>query len=186
MQHLPGETIRQVRRLRHLTQRELGGDRYSKSYVSAEALRFFARRLGQADGNFATLMEQPDIKQALAAHHDLATAGQAYVGFGSLRYATLFPATAPSAASALSSSSTPEEIERAFERASGFLHQGVGFCRTGGDRLGEARACLTLASLQLDWAAWRRRRTMPDQLPTRKKKSAQALSTTLLDDVAEH
>ncbi len=49
--------IRQLRRQRGLTQTELGGDRFSKSYVSAvelekispslEALRFFAQQLEQ-------------------------------------------------------------------------------------------------------------------------------------------
>jgi tetratricopeptide (TPR) repeat protein len=76
MQQSLGEVIRQVRRFRHLTQRELAGERYSKSYVSgvehqritpsAEALRFFAERLGQPDGNFAALLQQPDIAQAMS------------------------------------------------------------------------------------------------------------------------
>ena len=62
MQQSLGEVIRQVRRYRHLTQGELAGERFSKSYVSsveherippsAEALRFFAERLGQPDLNF--------------------------------------------------------------------------------------------------------------------------------------
>ena len=76
MQKSLGEVIRQVRRFRHLTQRELAGERFSKSYVSgvehqritpsAEALRFFAERLGQPDGNFAALLQQPDIARALS------------------------------------------------------------------------------------------------------------------------
>jgi transcriptional regulator with XRE-family HTH domain len=76
MQHL-GEMIRQVRRLRNLTQQELAGERFSKSYVSAiehnrtapstEALRYFAQQLGQADGDFAALLQQPDVAEALAA-----------------------------------------------------------------------------------------------------------------------
>lgn len=76
MQQSLGEVIRQVRRYRHLTQRELAGERFSKSYVSgvenqritpsAEALRFFAERLGQPDGNFAALLQQPDVAQAMS------------------------------------------------------------------------------------------------------------------------
>ncbi len=76
MQQSLGEIIRQVRRFRNLTQRELAGERFSKSYVSgvehqriapsAEALRFFAERLGQPDGNFAALLQQPDVAQALS------------------------------------------------------------------------------------------------------------------------
>jgi tetratricopeptide (TPR) repeat protein len=76
MQPSIGEIIRQVRQLRNLTQQALGGDRYSKSYVSAvelnrispspRALRFFAERLGQPNGNFAALLQQPDVAQSLA------------------------------------------------------------------------------------------------------------------------
>ncbi len=76
MQQPIGEIVRQVRRLRNLTQRELAGDHYSKSYVSAvehgrimpsaEALRFFAERLGQPDGNFVALLQQPDVEKALS------------------------------------------------------------------------------------------------------------------------
>src|SRR6266571_3544517 len=54
-----GESIRQLRRQRNLTQSELGGERYSKSYVSAlerdkitpsfQALQFFAEQLGQSN-----------------------------------------------------------------------------------------------------------------------------------------
>jgi len=74
MQHL-GEVIRQVRRLRNLSQQELAGERFSKSYVSAiehnrakpsaEALHYFAQRLGQPDGDFAALLEQPEVTKAL-------------------------------------------------------------------------------------------------------------------------
>ncbi len=76
MQPSIGEIIRQVRHLRNLTQQALGGDRFSKSYVSAvernriapspRALRFFAERLGQPNGNFAALLQQPDVAQALS------------------------------------------------------------------------------------------------------------------------
>ncbi len=76
MQQSLGEVVRQIRRLRNLTQRELAGERYSKSYVSAvehnriapsaEALRFFAERLGEPDGNFTALLGQPDIEKALS------------------------------------------------------------------------------------------------------------------------
>jgi transcriptional regulator with XRE-family HTH domain len=71
MQPLIGQVIRQIRQLRHLTQSDLAGDRFSKSYVSAvehnrlapssSALRFFAAQLGQPDGNFAALLQQPEV-----------------------------------------------------------------------------------------------------------------------------
>ena len=74
MQPSIGQVIRQIRQFRHLTQRDLAGDRFSKSYVSAvehnrltpssSALRFFAQRLGQPDGNFAALLQQPEIVQS--------------------------------------------------------------------------------------------------------------------------
>lgn len=67
MQQPIGELIRQARRQRNLTQTELGGDRFSKSYVSAvernkivssaEALKFFAEQLGQSDDYFTTLLK---------------------------------------------------------------------------------------------------------------------------------
>src|SRR5215469_6755439 len=60
-----GEYIRQIRREQNLTQTELGGTRFSKSYVSAvernkispshEALRFFAEQLAQPADYFTTL-----------------------------------------------------------------------------------------------------------------------------------
>ena len=68
MQNPIGELIRQVRRQHNLTQSELGGNRYSKSYVSAvernkihssqDALRYFAEQLGQQDEYFISLLEQ--------------------------------------------------------------------------------------------------------------------------------
>jgi transcriptional regulator with XRE-family HTH domain len=70
-----GEVIRQVRRLRNLTQQELAGERFSKSYVSAvehnrdapsgEALRYFAERLGEPSGDFTALLQQADVAKAL-------------------------------------------------------------------------------------------------------------------------
>src|SRR5437588_8303838 len=70
MQQPIGEFIRQVRRQHNLTQSELGGMRFSKSYVSAvernkiasspEALRFFAEQLGQPDDYFTSLVQQVD------------------------------------------------------------------------------------------------------------------------------
>src|SRR5438067_13910150 len=68
MQQSIGEIIRHARQQRHLTQRELAGDQFSKSYVSAvehnrirpspKALHLLAERLGQPDGNFAALRER--------------------------------------------------------------------------------------------------------------------------------
>ncbi|GHO97626.1 hypothetical protein KSF_076740 [Reticulibacter mediterranei] len=68
MQSLLGEHIRHLRRERSLTQTELGGKQYSKSYVSAmergsitpshEALRFFAEQLAQPVDLFEQLLQQ--------------------------------------------------------------------------------------------------------------------------------
>ncbi len=67
MQPLLGEHIRHLRRERSLTQTELGGKQYSKSYVSAlergsiapsrEALRFFAKQLAQPVDLFEQLLQ---------------------------------------------------------------------------------------------------------------------------------
>src|SRR5579871_5642638 len=70
-----GDLIRQLRRQRNLTQTELGGDRYSKSYVSAvekntirpslAALQFFAEQLEQRSDYFTMLLESSEnIRQA--------------------------------------------------------------------------------------------------------------------------
>ncbi len=74
-----GELIRQTRRQNNLTQTELGGARYSKSYVSAverskitpssEALRFFAERLNQPEDYFITLSQQAEHIRQLAVLH---------------------------------------------------------------------------------------------------------------------
>lgn len=69
-----GALIRQMRRQRNLTQTALGGDRYSKSYVSAvekntirpslTALQFFAEQLEQRSDYFKALLENnEDFKQ---------------------------------------------------------------------------------------------------------------------------
>ena len=68
-----GETIRQLRRQRSLTQTELGGEHFSKSYVSAverdkivpsyEAMRFFTDRLGQTTGYLEHLYEQNELSK---------------------------------------------------------------------------------------------------------------------------
>lgn len=83
MQYSIGECIRQVRRQHNLTQSELGGERYSKSYVSAvernkilsshEALRFFAEQLGQSDDYFILLLEPSEQVGQLPAHQGVAT-----------------------------------------------------------------------------------------------------------------
>src|SRR5437763_9514837 len=76
MQQPIGEFIRQVRRQHNLTQSELGGTRFSKSYVSAvernkiasspEALRFFAEQLDQPDDYFTSLVQQVDNMRQLS------------------------------------------------------------------------------------------------------------------------
>jgi tetratricopeptide (TPR) repeat protein len=78
MQQPAGELIRQLRRQRSLTQTELGGDQFSKSYVSAvergkitpsaEALRFFAQQLGQPQEAFFALVQSPEAEQFLVTH----------------------------------------------------------------------------------------------------------------------
>ncbi len=68
MQQAIGEFIRQTRRQQNITQTELGGPRFSKSYVSAvernkitassEALTFFAEQLRQPRDYFTSLLQQ--------------------------------------------------------------------------------------------------------------------------------
>src|SRR5947207_15963135 len=75
-----GESLRQLRRQQNLTQSELGGERYSKSYVSAlerdkitpsfQALQFFAGQLGQSDDYFTTLFEQTEHLKQLAVLYE--------------------------------------------------------------------------------------------------------------------
>jgi|SRR5579884_1949632 len=72
MQQPTGEIIRQLRRQSSLTQTELGGTRFSKSYVSAvertkitpsiEALHFFAEQLGLSSDYFIKLRQDTDEK----------------------------------------------------------------------------------------------------------------------------
>ncbi|HLI08329.1 MAG TPA: helix-turn-helix domain-containing protein [Ktedonobacteraceae bacterium] len=74
MRSVNGELIRQIRRQYNLTQTELGGERFSKSYVSAvernkivpsqQALEYFAERLGKPGDYFTSLIEpSEDMKQ---------------------------------------------------------------------------------------------------------------------------
>jgi transcriptional regulator with XRE-family HTH domain len=77
MQQSIGEYIRQTRRQRNITQTELGGSRFSKSYVSAvernkiassmDALRFFAEQLGQPSDYFVSLLHQLEALGSLPA-----------------------------------------------------------------------------------------------------------------------
>src|SRR5579884_2650817 len=76
MQPASGELIRQIRRQYNLTQTELGGERFSKSYVSAvernkivpspQALQYFSERLGKPDDYFANLFQQSENMKQLA------------------------------------------------------------------------------------------------------------------------
>ena len=76
MQPASGELIRQIRRQYNLTQTELGGERFSKSYVSAvernkivpspQALQYFSERLGKPDDYFANLFQQSENMKHLA------------------------------------------------------------------------------------------------------------------------
>lgn len=73
MQQPVGELIRQLRRQRSLTQTELGGTRFSKSYVSAverekiipsaEALHFFAEQLGQPSDYLVKLKQETESRE---------------------------------------------------------------------------------------------------------------------------
>ena len=84
MQQLIGEYIRQARRQQNLTQTELGGNRFSKSYVSAvernkieaslNALVFFAEQLGLSGDSFTNLLQQPESQMQLPMLYS--TAGQ--------------------------------------------------------------------------------------------------------------
>ncbi len=77
MQQSIGELIRQARRQQNITQTELGGSRFSKSYVSAvernkivsssDALRFFAEQLGQSSDYFTSLLQQLEAEGSLPA-----------------------------------------------------------------------------------------------------------------------
>ena len=85
MQEGIGEYIRQARRQRNLTQTELGGDRFSKSYVSAvernkiapspDALKFFAGQLEQSEEYFITMFAQAESAAQLASTNGSSVAG---------------------------------------------------------------------------------------------------------------
>src|SRR5437764_1362780 len=89
-----GESIRQLRRQQNLTQSELGGERYSKSYISAlerdkitpsfQALQFFAEQLRMPDGYFTTLFEQTEHIKQLAVLYEQkhSNNGQQFVSEG--------------------------------------------------------------------------------------------------------
>ena len=76
MQLSCGELIRQVRRQYNLTQTALGGDRFSKSYVSAvernkitpsaQALQYFAEQLDKPEDYFSNLLQQSESMKQLA------------------------------------------------------------------------------------------------------------------------
>ncbi|MFL5658938.1 MAG: helix-turn-helix domain-containing protein [Ktedonobacteraceae bacterium] len=91
MQQAIGELIRQARRQHNLTQTELGGTRFSKSYVSAvernkimssaEALRFFAEQLGQPDDYFTSLVQQVENVRQLSMSHAPGLPGMSNAAF---------------------------------------------------------------------------------------------------------
>ena len=72
-----GEALRQLRRQQGLTQSELGGEQFSKSYISAvehdkivpsyEAIHHFAWRLGQDRDYFAQFLLQPKVSPPSSA-----------------------------------------------------------------------------------------------------------------------
>lgn len=72
-----GSLIRRLRRQRNLTQIQLGGEHYSKSYVSAlergklspsqKALRFFATQFALPEEYFISLLEQAETRELAGA-----------------------------------------------------------------------------------------------------------------------
>jgi tetratricopeptide (TPR) repeat protein len=81
MQLSIGELIRQLRRQRSMTQTELGGAQFSKSYISAvernkivpshEALHFFAQQLEQPYELFSALLQTQNQSLSSAAENSL-------------------------------------------------------------------------------------------------------------------
>ena len=75
-----GETLRQMRRQQSLTQTDLGGEHFSKSYISAvernkivpsyEALHFFAEQLGESRDYFEHLLFQAETTQMVSTATD--------------------------------------------------------------------------------------------------------------------
>jgi tetratricopeptide (TPR) repeat protein len=86
MQQSIGEYIRQARRQHNITQTELGGSRFSKSYVSAvernkiassfDALRFFAEQLGRPADYFVSLLQQLEVEGSVSRPDLSASQGQ--------------------------------------------------------------------------------------------------------------
>ncbi len=84
-----GETLRQMRRQQSLTQTDLGGDRFSKSYISAverekivpsyEALHFFAEQLGEPRDYFEKLFLQSEGSKSTATNAQLYTSNEQLV-----------------------------------------------------------------------------------------------------------
>src|SRR5579885_1286720 len=76
MQPSLGEIIAHLRRQRHLTQRQLAGERFSKSYVSAvehnritpstDALHFLVERLGLSDDDMTSLLATGETSNGLS------------------------------------------------------------------------------------------------------------------------
>ncbi len=85
-----GEIVRRMRRQKNLTQTELGGTHYSKSYVSAfergkitpshRALQFFAAQLTLSEDHLTELVDRAEARQQLAAQGD---SSGAFYGTGS-------------------------------------------------------------------------------------------------------
>ena len=88
-----GETIRRMRRQQNLTQTQLGGTNYSKSYVSAlergkitpshRALQFFATQLTLPEGHLTEIVEQAEARQQLALSTAQGDSSGAFYGTGS-------------------------------------------------------------------------------------------------------
>lgn len=94
MQQQLGELIRHLRREHSFTQTELGGEHFSKSYVSAverekihpskEALRFFADQLDQPQDSFLQLMREKEHER-----HEMSTVGHVDTNSMQMEVATL-------------------------------------------------------------------------------------------------
>jgi len=116
----------------------------------------------------------------LRAEHDLKAAAILYLGLGYCTYALLYQSflhTSPQ------EHLTPEEVERRFHRARGFLIQSQSISQACGDRDGEATARLTLALAELDFTA--RRRQLAQRRVSTTGKEYVAFHSSFLQDAEE-
>ena len=92
-------------------------------------------------------------RKQLRATHNMQIAGQLYLGLGYSTYASLYQAH--NCASTFIATHPPEDTERQFQQALGFLLQSRTLCQVGSDWQGEIEARLTQAMILLDLCTWR-------------------------------